>query len=223
MTQTAYDGAVAKLKRVLQWASEADEDYRHIIRSRDAALARYRPVFLRSHLPDLTPDELSGFLRYTNNCHWTNLARRGDGMLADMPRTRAGIDELLDDATPIEDRINQALPKVSGLGHNIATAILLVAHPDKYGVWNGTSAKALKDKLGLWPSSPHGEGKGGRYVALNRLFKRLAKDISLDLWALDALFWSVHKYAPATGFDAGRTGQGAIGAAFGALRGHIAG
>ncbi|MGA2436513.1 MAG: endonuclease NucS domain-containing protein, partial [Bryobacteraceae bacterium] len=73
------------------------------------------------------------------------------------------------------------------------TAILQVVQPDKYGVWNGTSARALKS-LGVWPTFDNKDGFGGRYVKVNEVLLRLAADLGLDLWTLDGAWWGLEDF-----------------------------
>jgi len=65
---------------------------------------------------------------------------------------------------------------------------LLVAHPDRYGVWNSTSEGGLKG-LKLWPAFERGESFGSRYAKINELLLRLSADLEVDLWTLDALWY----------------------------------
>ena len=94
---------------------------------------------------------------------------------------------LLDEEQPIRERLPKALDRVTGLGKGIATAILTVAYPAQYGVWNNTSEAALR-QLGLWPDFERGAAIGGQYAKLNDLLARLAADLGMDFWTLDA-FW----------------------------------
>ncbi len=82
------------------------------------------------------------------------------------------------------------MPSVSGMGKAVASAILLVAYPDKYGVWNNISEAALRE-LGIFPDATRGESTGQRYEQVNNVLLRLASDLGIDLWTLDALLWYV--------------------------------
>lgn len=94
---------------------------------------------------------------------------------------------LLDENRPIKDRYDYALSHVSGLGRAVATAILLVVYPDKYGVWNTTSEAALK-VLDLWPRFERGQSEGKRYVKINDILNRLSRELGVDLWIFDAIW-----------------------------------
>jgi hypothetical protein len=70
----------------------------------------------------------------------------------------------------------------------VLTPILLIAHPDRYGVWNQVSEAALKH-LHLWPEFDRGRPLGERYERINGLLLELAADVKVSLWTLDGLFW----------------------------------
>lgn len=76
------------------------------------------------------------------------------------------------------------------MGTAIATGILHVAYPERYGVWNGTSQGEMK-KLGLWPEFEYGATIGQKYQRVNGILLELAEELDTDLWTLDAL-WHWH-------------------------------
>jgi len=82
----------------------------------------------------------------------------------------------------------QRLAWLAASERQLATSILIVAYPDRYGVWNNTSEAALR-QVGLWPVFERGEGIGRRYEKINGLLVRLSSDLEIDLWTLDALWW----------------------------------
>jgi hypothetical protein len=67
---------------------------------------------------------------------------------------------------------------VFGLGKAKMSAVLTIAYPDRYGVWNNTSEAGLK-AVGLWPDFNHGTGSGEKYETVNRLLNQLAKDLQI--------------------------------------------
>jgi len=164
------------------------EDTRQIVQSRDEVLARFQPVFSPEHLPELTAEEFRSFLLFSNNHHWP-LHRQWRKICADMPRLRDVLAVLLDESRPIEARMEHALA-VPGLGRGVMTAVLMVAYPATYGVWNNTSEQALQ-ALDRWPSFERGEPFGRRYVKVNTILAELARALNVDLWTLDAAFWGI--------------------------------
>ncbi|MCA9440008.1 MAG: DUF91 domain-containing protein [Candidatus Omnitrophica bacterium] len=105
-----------------------------------------------------------------------------------MDRLREALQILLDEASPISDRFSRSIEMVSGLGRAIASPILMMAHPDKYGVWNNTSEAAMKE-LSIFPDFERGASTGQKYDVINNLLLRLAEEVDVDLWTLDALWY----------------------------------
>ncbi|MCX7428960.1 MAG: hypothetical protein NTW96_25455 [Planctomycetia bacterium] len=186
------ESAIAKLHAALARA-EQDQEVKKIIAARDQVLARYQAVFAPDHLPLLTEEEFKGFLLFENNRHWTGLARKGYSLCGDMSRLREALTILLDEGQPIQQRLDRLVPKASPrflrkFGKALITAILHVAHPDKYGVYNGTSEAGMK-AVSVLPSFERGASFGERYVEVNRILHELASGLESDLWTLDALWW----------------------------------
>lgn len=174
--------------------AQLDEDVKVIVAKRDPVLARYQPIFKPENLPKLTRDDFLGFLLFQNNQHWNGLHRKGTSMVADMGKLRSALAILLDEGRPIQQRLSLLdtgePASVSGLGRATLTAILLVAHPDRYGVWNATSQAGLQ-KLEIWPTFPRKASFGQRYVAVNEVLLDLSSQLGVDLWTLDALWWQL--------------------------------
>lgn len=150
--------------------------------------ARFGPQFSAEHIPALQEAEFKSFLDFNNNKHWSGLHRQGSRICADMDALRRGLGVLLDESRPIAERVDFAVGTINGAGKGILTAILLVAFPAKYGVWNNTSEGGLKT-LGLWPRFPRGTSLGAKYSVINDILSGLAADLGTDLWTLDALMW----------------------------------
>jgi hypothetical protein len=186
--EAKYSKVLSDLRSVLARFKPGQKTYDEIVATRDQVFARYKPVFSSDHIATLTKDEFTSFLYFENNRHWSGLYRTGLGAAADMKTLRQALAILLDERRPIGDRFPEAVGMVIGLGKAIATGILTVAYPDKYGVWNNTSEAALR-QIGLWANLEKGEGSGGRYVKINDLLARLSQDLGIDLWTLDALWW----------------------------------
>lgn len=190
-----YKSAVAALRAVL--ANVRDEEIVTIIGAKEEVIARYRPVFSPDNVGQLTEEEFKGFLLFKNNRHWTGLQRQGGAMCEDMSRLRKGLRILVDESRPIAERLDQLFPKsggtyVKGLGKAVATAILQIMHPEKYGVYNGTSESGMA-RLNLLPDFDRGAPLSDRYAMINQILLGLAEELGIDLWTLDALWWRVNR------------------------------
>ena len=178
-------GALAK--------SQHDAQLRQMIEAEPEVLAKYQEVFAPDRISTLTEEEFRGFLMFRNNRHWLALQRMGPAICGDMDRLRQALAILVDESRPIRDRLNQLVPAhgpafVPRLGKAVLTPILLISHPDRYGVWNQVSEGALK-KLGVWPSLERGSPLGGRYEQVNGVLLELARSVGVNLWTLDGLLW----------------------------------
>jgi len=185
----SYVEAVGRLRGALP-AAHRNAFAQKIMDSRDEVLARFGPVFRLEHIPELAEEEVKAFLRFDNNKHWTTLHRQGNRICADMAVLREALGRLVDETNPLPERLVHAVDSVHGLGKGIVTAMLLVAYPEKYGVWNNVSEGALRD-LGIWPVFQRGESFGHRYERVNDVLVRLAAELDIDLWTLDAILWFV--------------------------------
>ncbi len=170
---------IGKLREALASIKNTDI-YEEVVELKDAVLARFQPFFNPDHVTDITEEEFRSFLLFDNNHHWTGLHRQGPRMCADMNRLRDALAILVDEAQPVADRLDRAIKMVSGMGKNVATAILLVMQPDQYGVWNNRSEANMK-RLGIWPEFDHGESFGNRYVKVNQLLLQLRDALQTDL------------------------------------------
>lgn len=183
------ESALAPLHSLLA-KTDQDHELRRFIEGKDEVLTRYRPIFQPGRIHELDEETFRSFLQFENNRHWTGLHRRAGLITQDMKALREALGILLDDEQPLADRFDKALERAFGLGKAIASAILLVAYPERYGVWNNTSEGAMK-QLGLWPDIPRGATIGERYELINRRLRELAQYLGIDLWTLDALWWRV--------------------------------
>ena len=187
MTTTHYAEVLGELREQLV-PFKASTMYRDIVGNKEAVLARFQPIFSPSHVPNVSAEEFLSFLPFRNNMHWSGLHRQGPRMVADMDKLRRALKVLLDEDRPVSERLEEATKTVFGMGKNVATAILLVAFPHKYGVWNNRSEAVLR-RLGIWPDFERGLPRGERYVLVNALLLRLSSDLGVDLWTLDTLWW----------------------------------
>jgi hypothetical protein len=166
---------------------QKDAEIRDILESRDSVVGRYGPQFQPGQIDQVDEKVLRSFLLIENNKHWSGLFRQSNRICADMAATRVALGALVDETRPIEERTRSAT-EIKGLGKGIITAILIVAYPNKYGVWNNTSESGLVD-LDLMPDWPRGASFGVRYAAINAVLNELARELEVDLWTLDTIWW----------------------------------
>lgn len=180
---------------------DPDPDYHHIVTNQRKVLARYRPQFQPDRIMFLEKDEFLSFLRYDNNCHWDSLPRIGPRITSDYEHLKGALTFLVDESRPIQERLTYIRPlyhsKVNAvipfLGMPVLTAVLLVAYPLKYGVWNSTSMEGMR-QVGLWDDRWEKSACGLSYTYINNIYQELT-EIGIDLWTLDALWWVIKKEA----------------------------
>jgi hypothetical protein len=189
MNSKNYDQALEKFRKILS-SPETSQQVRDIIQSRDVVFARYQPIFKLENISKLSEDEFRSFLYFENNRHWSGLYRHVTTLTEDMNALRECIATLLNPTQPLSNRYDIAVGQIKGFGKALATAILLVSSPDKYGVWNNTSEAALR-QMNLWHDFIKGKTPGKQYEQLNQLLLKIANDLQIDLWTLDALIWDV--------------------------------
>jgi len=198
----AYNKAVDDL-RALMAKVRKRPDFEANVNARDGVLARYQPLFALDHLPHLTEEEFRSFLYFENNRHWTGLYRQAGHITKDMDALRKALSVLQDENRPLADRFDSVVGRLKGFGKALASGILLVMYPERYGVWNSTSESALK-MLGIWPQFDRGTTLGKKYAELNDLFCAIGKELGIDLWTLDWLWWELvraEETAPKGGED----------------------
>ena len=161
--------------------------------AQETVLPKYQPIFTADHLPSLTEAEFRSFLPFRNNRHWNGLERQGSRICRDMPLLRKTLAILLDHERPLAERYNITVNRINGMGKAIATAVLLISEPNKYGVWNRKSQEGLQ-LLGLWPDLPRGTSDGDTYAAINDILLDLALALNVNLWTLD-LYWHYLLYS----------------------------
>lgn len=182
-----FVAAVATLRRGLPALEEVDE-LRSIRDGRDEVLARFNPLFSADGVATLTAEEFGPFLDFKVNRHWSGIHRQRSKLTAgDMGPLRAALGVLLDESRLLAERYDAARAAMPGLGKATATPILLVAYPDKYGVWNSKSEDGLR-RLGLFPRFTNRESEGQQYAAVNAVLTRLARELGIDFWTLDTLW-----------------------------------
>ncbi|GAB6056907.1 hypothetical protein JCM31598_43330 [Desulfonatronum parangueonense] len=193
MLRTIPGDIIGQLREALAGIKNSDT-YKDIVEPKERVLARFQPTFSKENVSTITPEEYQSFLLFDNNRHWSGLHRQGTRMCADMGKLREALAWLVDESSPVEERLNRATSMVSGMGKNVATAILLVVFPERYGVWNNRSEAHLKH-LGIWPGFERGESFGSRYIKVNQVLLQLRDALQTDLWTLDALWWHMDQQA----------------------------
>jgi len=199
--------AIGKLREQLAEMRNAPM-WKQIVEPRDEVFRRFQPLFATAHLSQLTEEEFKPFLYFDHNHHWNGLQRQCNRLCEDMPKLRKVLATLLDETRPIQSRYDEVAGSIKGFGKATITAILHVAYPEKYGVWNNTSEGALV-ALGLYPEFHRGEKFGSCYAKINSILTELAASLEIDLWTLDALWW----WMLLETVKAPMSGQPAVGAA----------
>lgn len=191
MNESSYAQAISSLTR-LSKRLQGSLDSEAMAHARDGVYRKFQRVFNVRHVQKSSADELrtevKEFLCFKHNQHWTGLQRSGT-VCSDMKKLREALEMLLDNESPIALRLREA-SGIKGMGVGIASAILHVAYPREYGVWNGKTHRAMKD-LNIWPRFARGMRTEEQYVSVNHILSRLAKDLKTDLWNLDRL-WHFH-------------------------------
>src|SRR6266567_5427112 len=138
-------------------------------------IARYGELFNPNNIDNLTAEDFKSFLLFKNNRHWSNIFRYGNLVTRDMARLREAIRILVDESQPLENRLNVLFPLnkhkpnyIKGLGKAVATPILLVVYPGKYGVWNKPSQQGL-ERLNLLPHFSGGASFADKYMMINKV------------------------------------------------------
>lgn len=199
MKKPGHPKAAATLRGILA-GQQKDPKVVAMIEAQAEVLAKFQPIFALDNLDALSEAEFLSFLSFKENKHWTGLSRSCAKATANMPKLRSALRVLLDESKPIDERLNDLVPlngeeKVKGLGRGVLTAILFIAHPDMYGVWNGTS-KAAMQVLDVWPEFAHGMSFGKKYLQVNSVLLELRDALGTDLWTIDLLWWLVRDEEP---------------------------
>ena len=162
-------------------------DIHNIVANRDPVLNRFGPLFRDPSR--LTKRDYLDFLSFNHNHHWTGLERSGRRAAEKIDNLRVAVTKLVDESLPLSNRFDIAASLLDGVSWATLTPILLVAYPDRYGVWNGTSESEMRES-GLWPSIPRRATDGERYALINAVLVDLAREHQIDLWTLDAVWWA---------------------------------
>lgn len=149
--------------------------------------AEFGPLFTPAGISELDAKKFKEFL----NCNWRNISRHSGEVTADLPLLKKAILILVDGPDPISDRIDEAKPMIHGLGRAAISAILLVAYPTRYGVYNSVSEKGLR-MIGRHPEAKDPRFRslslGKQYEQVNLVLKDLSAKYDVSLWELDTIW-----------------------------------
>jgi hypothetical protein len=176
-----YDEALRVLSDVHKSFGENPPD---TLDAKEEVYDTFQPHFRPGAIEDVSEQTITSFLDYGNNKHWSRLDRSKGKITRDLTSLREGLSTLVNEERKLAPRFTEAVDEVHGMGKAIATAILHVAYPDRYGVWNETSNQGM-DRLDLLPEFERGASIGERYELVNDVLRALADDLSVDLWTLD--------------------------------------
>jgi hypothetical protein len=118
-----------------------------------------------------------------------------------MARLREAIRILVDENQKLEKRLNVLFPPnkpnyIKGMGKAVATPILLVVYPGKYGVWNKPSQQGL-ERLNLLLHFSGGASFADKYMMINKVLNDLARQYNLSLWQVDGVLGVLMNAGPA--------------------------
>jgi len=193
--------AIDRLRKILATAKQ-NEEFSRMMQARERVFASYKPLFSLNNLSNFDVEQFKSFLYFDNNQHWTGLNRQVGRLLASQEKLVKALYILLDENKPLASRFDEALASLKGFGKGLASAILLIAYPDKYGVWNNTSESAMK-LLGVWPNFKRGMSLGEKYEEVNKVLVGIAKQLEIDTWTLDGLWWAALEQSEEEGGDKG--------------------
>jgi MoxR-like ATPase len=152
---------------------------------------KYGPMFAPSGISALVADKFKAFLTYKENRHWSGINRHSGALTEDLALLKKALAVLVDETKPVSDRIDGARGMINGLGKAVLSAILQVAYPAKYGVYNEVSEKGLR-QIGLHPEASVSRfgslSMGKQYEHVNRVLNELSAKYDVTLWALDAVW-----------------------------------
>jgi MoxR-like ATPase/PAS domain-containing protein len=182
------DSAVQKIEPLI---SDPSEELAKWISDKDRVYNRFQQVFSPEEIRELSTEELEEFLKPEFNGHWSGFSSWKSALLSDIDTVRGEFSKLIDEERPLISRLDRMRPKngsnpIKGAAESILTAILHIAYPEKYGVWNLLSVKAL-EIVGVKPQFKRGASIGEKYCIINEIFKALSHDLDIDLWTLDCI------------------------------------
>jgi len=180
------DAAVSTLKDELRNNSK-------MLQVEEEVVQKFGQLFRYDNIENISAQEFQSFLDFKENRHWT-LSRLKTTITRDMPKLRAALKILLNESSPLEERLQRLRDPHSQdykeyMGRAIFSPILLVTNPDKYPVYNGTVERAF-EKLGIkLENEPRSIWKS--YPEVQKLISNLATKYELSLWQIDSVWWNV--------------------------------
>lgn len=149
-------------------------------------------LFHPSRLNELTKEKFKNFLLFKNNKHWTGIHRQSGKITEDMDRLKSTLAILLDESKPLKGRLDTLFPpreksRIKGLGRAVATPILMVVYPEKYGVYNRISEAGL-ETIELLPKFKLSDPFSKRYLAVNNVLLGIASERNVPLYLVDTMF-----------------------------------
>jgi hypothetical protein len=163
-------------------------------------IGKYGRIFDPANLDNLSKNDFKSFLLMKNNFHWEGIHRQGNMITADMAKLKSVLKILLDESKPLKDRLNKIFGAndkcvIRGLGKAVLTPILLVAYPNKYGVWNRRSEDALR-QFNLFPRFSPRDGFAEKYIKINNVLTELTGKYGISLWQLDGILGDISGNSP---------------------------
>ena len=153
-------------------------------------IEKYGKLFSFNNIDNLTVEQFHEFCDIKNNHHWT-ISRHKTNLTKDMSKLRQSLKILLDESIPIANRLKRLRDNKNPdyqpfLGEAYFSPILLVTHPDKYPVYNGTVKDALNKMRLSKTSSRH---IWDRYPEIQTIVSGMAQSHDLTLWQMDWVWW----------------------------------
>lgn len=158
-------------------------------------IAKFGAIFSSENLNKLSKDDFKSFLLFRNNLHWGGIQHQSGNITKDMNKLRNALAVLLNETKPLKERLNFLFPLskegyIKGLGRAVVTPILMITHPDKYGVWNSKSESGL-EQMGLLPKFKSKDSFSDKYLQINDILNELAKKYKVSLWQLDEIIGGI--------------------------------
>ncbi|MGD2247932.1 MAG: hypothetical protein PVF58_05965 [Candidatus Methanofastidiosia archaeon] len=176
------------------------KDFRNEIESREKQRIKTKNMLERDNLENMTEIEFGELIsNLWASSIWSNKDYIVQKMISDntIEKIRTQFNGLLYGTDPFEKRFDKFIHEVKGLGPASLTEILCLFDPEKYGIWNDRSRKALRrlkfDKLPL--KKYYIPGK--EYEKINRALTLIAEKLQslglsdADLLAVDYFLYEI--------------------------------